>query len=175
LSSITPVDLNCPLLRLISQEPVMSERSVPTYVSAAIHYYDKSAKMNRAGFLLIKFCQLTISASLPITSLIRYPPIAQHQNLLTGAMGAALLVLEGVQQTCQFQPRWTKFRATYNMLQRELNLYENDAGPYSSAANDRDGPLLRRLFTERADGILASENSDWMALQEKSMGQTAKA
>jgi Protein of unknown function (DUF4231) len=150
----------------------MSERSIPTYVSSAIHYYDKSAKINRAAFLLIKFCQLTISASLPIISLIRYPAIAQHQNLLTGTMGAALLVLEGVQQTCQFQPRWTKFRATYNMLQRELNLYENDAGPYGA---NSDTQLGRRLFTERADGILASENSDWMALQEKSMAQTAKA
>lgn len=147
----------------------MSEKPIPDYVKQSLMFYDKGAMRNHFGFLFIKFCQLTISASLPIVALIHHPGITQHQALITGAFGAALLVLEGIQQTLQLQPRWIKYRATHNMLKRELNLYENDAGPYGRKLEE--GQTMPRLFTERADAILASENSDWMALQEKSMGQ----
>jgi hypothetical protein len=107
-----------------------------------------------------------------VIALIHNPAVAVHQAFITGAMGATLLVLEGIQQTMQFQARWTKFRATHNMLQRERNLYESEAGPYRGKFEGEQTPL--KLFAERSDSILASENSDWMALQERSMSQSGK-
>lgn len=151
----------------------MPEKLIPDYVKQSMTFYDKHAKWNRYGFLFIKACQLFISASLPVVALIHRQSITQHQGLITGALGAALLVLEGIQQTLQLQANWIKYRATHNMLRRELNLYENDAGPYG--ARLENGQTAYRLFTERTDAILASENSEWMALQEKSMALGSKS
>jgi hypothetical protein len=145
---------------------------IPDYVTAAIHFYDKNAKRNRWAYLVIKAIQLVMTSCVTVVSLIPNPHIRGNQSLIVGCLGAFLLSLEGIQQTLQLQPLWVKYRATLNVLQRELMLYQSDAGPYAEPI--ADGRTASRLFAERAEAVIASENTDWTSLQEKVMAGQIK-
>jgi hypothetical protein len=113
-----------------------------------------------------------VTLSVTIVSLIPNDFLHRNQSFIVGLLGAFLLTLEGIQQTLQLQPLWVKYRATSNILQRELMLYQSNAGPYAGAVTDLAS--LARLFAERAEAIIAAENSDWASLQERTMADQSK-
>lgn len=70
-----------------------------------------------------------------------------------GALGAAVVILEGLQQLFQWNTTWMLYRSTAEALKRERYLYLAH-GPYG---NTSPGPLL----AERVEAILAQENATW--------------
>jgi hypothetical protein len=145
---------------------------VPDYVRDEMRFYQRGAKRNRWAYICLKVAQLLITSFLTVVTLVPNKIIQSNQSLIVGVFGAILLAIEGIQQAFQLQPLWVKYRATANALKRELMLYQCSAGPY--AASQPDEASLSRLFAERAEAIIASENADWTSLQEKVMASHSK-
>jgi hypothetical protein len=139
----------------------MTDKPTPQYIENIAGWYDRAARRYRYAYLGIKMLQLLLAASIPVVSLALGTKAEGHQALINGILGSSLLVAEGVQQTFQLQPLWTRYRAAYNAIRREQMLYESGAGPYSQV------PSPTALFSERVGTIIAEENSAWMAIQEQ--------
>jgi Protein of unknown function (DUF4231) len=79
---------------------------------------------------------------------------------ITGGLGSAIVVMEGVQQLYQFQEHWIAYRSTWEGLRREQLLYEARASDYASAASPPT------LLAERVEALVAREHSRWVSAQE---------
>jgi len=129
------------------------ENSVAQYAEEMLVWYDKAASRNRLCFYLLKGVQLVLAASLPVFSLL--PQIRGVQPILSGVAGALLIVLEGFQQTFQFQQQWVQYRATWSTLKAEEFLFRAHGGVYKA---DSGG---QALFAERIADLVSSENKGW--------------
>jgi hypothetical protein len=145
---------------------------IPEYVASTTQFYEKRARRYRRAYLFMKATQLLVTLSITIVSLSTNGYFRSNLSFIVGFLGALLLALEGIQQTLQLQPLWVKYRATANVLQREVLLYQSGAGPYAS--QNAHPALMSRLFAERAEAVIASENADWTSLQEKIMADQSK-
>lgn len=126
------------------------------YVQRTTLWYDRAATRNMNIFIVLKVAQISIAAGIPVVSLVT--SLRDIQPIIAGVAGALLVVIEGVQQTCQFQQRWIQFRSACEALRREQSLFQALAGPYRSIA-DPEASLA-----ERVNEIVASENNSWKLL-----------
>ena len=110
-------------------------------------YGRKSAAAQRA-FLRLKVVEIVVAAAIPVVAGVGGPA------LLTAALGAAVVVLEAVQQLYQWQTNWVLYRSTAEALKHEKFLFLSCAGPYASA--DRL-PVL----AERVEGLVSQEHAKW--------------
>jgi hypothetical protein len=129
-----------------------SDVSIARYAEEMLVWYDKAANRNRFSFYLLKSVQLVLAAAIPVFSLFSH--IREIQPVLSGLAGAILLILEGFQQTFQFQQQWIQYRATWSALQSEQLLFRAQAGPYKSA----DGASS---FAQRISDLVVNENKAW--------------
>jgi hypothetical protein len=136
------------------------EPAIP-YIDSVTDWYDKAAGRYRIAYLSTKVFQLCVTASIPVVSLAMRPTGGGREGLITGVLAAVLLVTEGIQQTLQLLPRWTKYRAAHNALRRERLLYEAAAGDYANAS------VPIKLFTERVNIIISDENAAWISIQDR--------
>lgn len=116
-------------------------------------WYDKAANRNRLCFYFLKCLQLVLAAAIPVFSLL--PAIRAVQPILSGIAGAALIILEGFQQTFQFQQQWIQYRAAWSALKSEEYLFRAQAGPYKGVSS----PEIS--FAERIADLISSENKAW--------------
>jgi hypothetical protein len=135
-------------------------RELPQIFSEQLAWYDKHARYQHIGFLILKATQIFLSAAIPVIALIK--PSAPA--VLNGVIGAVILTIEGFQQLFQCQQNWTRYRATCEGLRREGFLFVAGAGPYTGASEPTT------LLVERMDSLINAENKTWSTLQE----QTAK-
>jgi Protein of unknown function (DUF4231) len=101
-------------------QPTLEER-VLTRLENYGDFYHHHASLNHKWYLGIKVVQLVTAALIPIVATLR------TSAWLTATLGGLILVLEGIQQTFQFQDRWIGYRSTWHTLDIERSLYE--AGP----------------------------------------------
>lgn len=118
-----------------------------------IAWYDRRSANSKRWYQRLKVAQLVIAAAIPVMA------AAGAQPVVAGAMGALIVVLEGVQQLFQYQQNWTAYRSTCEALRHEKFLYLARAGPYGDAA--RPGALL----AERVEGLVSQEHAAWVAEQ----------
>jgi hypothetical protein len=123
------------------------------YAEEMLVWYDKAANRNRFWFYLLKSIQLVLAAAIPIYSLL--PQLRGVQPVLSGIAGAALIVLEGFQQTFQFQQQWVQYRATWSVLKSEEFLFRTQAGPYKGLSG------AETSFAERIADLASNENKAW--------------
>ncbi|MFL6446528.1 MAG: DUF4231 domain-containing protein [Bryobacteraceae bacterium] len=142
--------LRRPIIRIAVQIP---DDSVIKYAEEMLVWYDKSATRNRLCFYSLKCVQLVVAGAIPVFSLL--PQIRGVQPILSGIAGALLIILEGFQQTFQFQQQWTQYRATWSTLKSEEYLFRAQAGPYKGASG------AEATFAERIAGFVSSENKAW--------------
>jgi len=146
----------------------MLDREIPHHLNSSIEWYEWAAKWNRIGYLGIKLFQLIVTAAIPVVGLTASTGPGGKQSLINSALAGVLLVAEGVQQTMQFQARWTQYRAASNDIRIEKTLLESGAGDYAKA----EDPM--RLFCERAIIIMSREHSAWTALQQSASEKATK-
>jgi hypothetical protein len=132
---------------------MMPNDSVVQYAQEMLAWYDKAANRNRLSFYLLKCVQLVLAAAIPVFSLL--PQIRDVQPILSGVAGALLVILEGFQQTFQFQQQWVQYRASWSTLKSEEYLFRAQAGPYKGGAG------AEALFAERIADLVSSENKTW--------------
>jgi hypothetical protein len=132
---------------------VQTQDDVIKYAEEMLVWYDKAANRNRLWFYFLKSVQLVLAAAIPVFSLL--PQIRGIQPVLSGISGATLIILEGFQQTFQFQQQWTQYRATWSTLKAEEYLFRAQAGPYKGVSG------AEASFAERVADLVSNENKAW--------------
>jgi hypothetical protein len=131
------------------------EGPVWTRLESQIDWYDTRARSNQLWFKGLKVLQIVVAAAIPVVA------AAGGSATLAGAMGAVIVVFEGLQQLFQFQQNWTSYRSTCEALRHEKHLFLVGAGVYG-VPSDRE-----RLLAVRVEGLVSDETSQWAAAQQK--------
>jgi len=120
-----------------------------------IDWYGRKSAYNQQRFKAVKVSQIVVAAVVPVLAAVAGVP-----RWTLGAMGAAVVVLEGFQQLFQYQQNWITYRSTCEALKHEKFLYLSDAGPYMHTGR-KDG-----LLAERVEGLVSQEHARWTSGQE---------
>jgi ABC-type transport system involved in Fe-S cluster assembly fused permease/ATPase subunit len=116
-------------------------------------WYEKGSRRNKRAYLWLKVAQIVIAAAIPAVA------AAGASAGFAGALGAVVVVLEGVQQLFQFQQNWIAYRNTAEALSRERHLYEARAAHYAEAQHPD------RLLAERVEALISQEHAAWTEVQ----------
>jgi hypothetical protein len=119
-----------------------------------LRWYDAKSARHKRWFQTLKVGQIVIAAAIPAVA------AAGASAAVGGAMGAVIVVLEGMQQLFQFQQNWLTYRATAEALKHEQFLFLAEAGPYASA------PRPLALLAERVEGLVSQEHASWTQVQQ---------
>lgn len=124
-----------------------------------IDWYDKKSAFNQRWFKRIKIVELIAGALIPLlaglSTLVPYPA------LITGSLGALIVVLESVMGLYQFQSNWILYRSSCEGLRHEKYLWLAKAGHYADAKDPN------RLLAERIESLISTEHAKWTPIQEK--------
>ena len=126
-----------------------------------LRWYDEKSARHKQWFHRLKVAQIIIAALIPVIA------AGGASVKVAGALGAAIVILEALQQLFQFQQNWVSYRATAEALKHEKFLYLASAGPYAGI----DRPELR--LAERVEGLVSQEHAAWTASQ-KEAGKAAQ-
>lgn len=113
-----------------------------------LDWYDRKGFAAQQAYKRTKVVQLVLAAGVPLAVAVSAP------GAVTASLGAAVVVLEGVQQLFQWQTNWVLYRFTHETLKHEKYLYLAQAGPYS-------GPERHRVLAERIEGLVSQEHAKW--------------
>jgi Protein of unknown function (DUF4231) len=119
-------------------------------------WYEKKAQHHKRWFQSLKVGQIVVAAAIPAVAAVG------ASVGVAGALGAVVVVMEGLQQLFQFQQNWIAYRGTAESLKHEKFLYLASAGPYAGP-DGRD-----RLLAERVEGLVSQEHSAWAEVQRAS-------
>jgi hypothetical protein len=128
-----------------------------------VRWYSRSSASNKKTFTYMKMVELVAAAAIPVVAGLMAPV------WLTGGLGAAVVVLEGIQQLGQYQANWISYRSTSEALKHEKYLYLSGAGPYHLARSPE------RLLAERVEALVSQEHAKWSATREDAAREHAKA
>jgi hypothetical protein len=120
-----------------------------------IKWYSQKSQSNQYWFKHLKIIEIVCAAFIPFSAGYSL------SNYITGGLGAAIVVLEGIQGVYQFQQNWASYRSTAEALKHEKYLWIAKAGPYSNVENPN--PLL----AERAESLISREHAKWVAGREQ--------
>jgi hypothetical protein len=137
------------------KQSATADQGGPTWerLQGQIGWYDRNAKRNHAWFKTVKVAQIVLAGLVPVSAAGGTP------RWVLGGLGAAVVVLEGIQQLFQFHRNWISYRATCEALRREQHLYQVGAANYATAAS----PLI--LLAERLEDLVSSETAEWSATE----------
>jgi hypothetical protein len=147
-------DPDDPCRRLEPVTPAGVEERVRARLDDQLGYYNRRARANQRSYRSIKIAQLIAAALVPVVAGLG------TSAWVTGGLGSAIVVMEGIQQLYQFQEHWIAYRSTWEALRREQHLYNAGAGDYATAAN----PAL--LLAERVEELIAREHGRWVSVQQ---------
>jgi hypothetical protein len=122
-------------------------------LEAQITWYDRHAKSSQTWFKTLKVSQIILGGLVPVVA------AAGGARWVLGALGAAVVIIEGVQQLFQFHKNWISYRATCEALRREQHFFDVGAGPYQLARDPG------RLLAERLEQLVGRETSEWAAAE----------
>jgi hypothetical protein len=126
-----------------------------------IDWYDRRSTRNQNYYKSLKLAVIVIAALIPLLSASPQIPFTQFEvpRFVLGALGAAIAVIEGVQQLNQYQANWISYRSTCEALKHEKYLYLAKAGPYAAASD------THALLAERVESLVSQEHAKWASTQ----------
>lgn len=123
-----------------------------------IVFYDRKSKIARQRFKWLKGVQLVAAAAIPVVARL------EARRAVNAALGALIVVIEGVQELNQYQQKWSSYRSTCEALKHEKFLFLARAGPYAGISDSR------RLLDDRIEGLIAAEPARWISASHKPAG-----
>ena len=103
-----------------------------------IKWYDSKSGSAQRWYKRIKFCEFVASGLVPIAALLA-------EGWMTATIGAAAVLLEGLQQLNQWQHNWITYRSTCEALRHEKYSYIARSGSYDGM----DDVQAHRALVER--------------------------
>lgn len=131
------------------------EQTSPAWERLAdqLAWYERKSQHHKRWYQGLKVAQIVIAAGIPVVA------AAGASATVAGALGAVIVVLEGLQQLFQFQQNWIGYRVTAEALKREKFLCLAGAGPYENV--ERPEALLAR----RVERLVSQEYGAWADAQ----------
>jgi hypothetical protein len=123
-------------------------------LAGELAWYDSRSQRNQHAYKRLKVTQLALAVLIPVLSVAAGEPA----RWLVALAGAAIALLEGVQQMNQHATLWVSYRATAEHLKHEKFLFLSAAGPYRDLA---EAPRLV-LLAERVEERVSSEQANWV-------------
>jgi len=96
-----------------------------------IKWYDRKSTLHKKYFNVLKVVAIVAAAAIPFLAAMRLGEALSR--IIPAALGASVVVIEGVQQLFQFQTNWLLYRSTCESLKHEKYLFLASAGPYGAA------------------------------------------
>ena len=121
-------------------------------------WYEQKSRNNKLWFQSLKVAQIVIAAAIPVSA------AAGASATVAGALGAVIVVLEGLQQLFQVQQNWLAYRVTAQALMREKFLCLAGAGPYKNAERPE------AVLAQRVERIVSQEYGAWAESQRDTGG-----
>ena len=121
-----------------------------------IAWYDGRSGYCQKMYKGLKLAELVAAGAIPLLA-----GFASVSGWVTGALGATVVILEGVQHLNQYHGNWMSYRSTAEALKHEKYLHAASAGPY--AASESPDALL----AERVEGLISQEHAKWVTQQEQ--------
>jgi hypothetical protein len=143
-----------PSPRLAHAEPAFSR------LEDQLAWYDSKSLAAQRAYKRVKVAQIVAAAAVPVLAVLDRDPV------WVASVGAALVVLEALQQLNQWQTNWVLYRSTAEALKHERYLYLAHAGPY--AVRNR-----RRVLAERVEGLVSQEHAKWTEAREQAADTNA--
>lgn len=122
-----------------------------------IAWYDRKSIVNQRSFKRIKTVEICSAAFIPLLAALNPP----YGLWVTGGLGAAITVLEGMLQLNQYQQNWIAYRSTCESLKHEKFVYLGKASPYASAEDPH------ALLAERIESLVSQEHAKWASTQQQ--------
>jgi hypothetical protein len=119
-----------------------------------IEWYDQRSGYCQRMFKGLKIAELVAAGAIPLLA-----GLSSVSGWVTGALGALVVVLEGVLHLNQYQSNWMSYRSTAEALKHEKYLHAAKAGPYTAS----EGPDA--LLAERVEGLISQEHAKWITQQ----------
>ena len=123
-----------------------------------LDWYEAKSQHHKRWYQWLKVAQIVIAAAIPVVA------AAGASATVAGALGAVVVVLEGLQQLFQFQQNWISYRVTAEALKREKFLCLAGAGPYEGAEQPQ------ALLARRVERIVSQEYGAWADSQRDTGG-----
>ena len=125
-----------------------------------INWYDRKSARQKKFFNILKVVTIVAAATIPF--LVALPLDVRFSQMITAALGALIVVIEGIQQLYQLQTNWIQYRSTCESLKHEKYLFLAGAGPYAAAQNPHS------LLAERIESLVSQEHAKWASTQQTS-------
>ena len=125
-----------------------------------IAWYDARSALNQRMFKVLKVAQIVLAALIPVLA------AADAAHWVLGALGALVVVLEGIQQLFQFQQNWVSYRSTCEALKHQKFLFLAGAGPYAHTTR------REALLAERVEALVSQEHAKWTAAHDEPRAHT---
>lgn len=120
-----------------------------------VEWYDRKSGSKQRWYKTIKTTQLVLAGSIPVFSLIGI----SWARLITAVLGAAIAILEGVQQLGQYHDLWINYRSTAEHLKHEKYLFLAGSGPYRGLETEE----ALKLLAERVEEHVSTEHAKWVS------------
>ncbi len=118
-------------------------------LAAYFQWYGRAATRTRLGYQVLKVAVLVTGAAVTVLAATRASAV------LTAALAASVVVLEGIQQLFQLQSNWITYRGTAETMRQQAFMYVAQVGPYA------DMKMRRERLAEFVNEITAMENAGW--------------
>lgn len=140
----------------------MDEDSGYARLEDQIRWYDGKSGSNQWWFKRLKVLEIAAAAAVPVTA--GFLP-----SWVPAMLGAAIVIVEGVQAINQYQHNWESYRSTCEALRHEKFLFMGRADPY-----DLPDDEARKLLAQRVESLVSREHAKWVANRQRSSKQEAK-
>lgn len=125
-------------------------------VEDQIKWYSKKSTKNKNLYYWIKFFEIGFGLLVSIMSLFLEESLLR--NIIT-SLSLIVTSLNGVLFFLKCQENWTEYRETSEILKHEKYMYLANAGVYNIDKEEK-----YKLFVERCETIISSENINWAQL-----------
>jgi Protein of unknown function (DUF4231) len=138
------------------------EKTFDDYVQGTVEKLNKTGNEYAAIYHTFTIMVLVASAIVPVINAViesENPDLIKRYTSILAFIGA---ISVGILQITQARERWTLERVTKVTIERERNLYNNNARPYEAYA-DMDS-TKRQLYVERVMRIIMNKFNRFYAI-----------
>ena len=137
-------------------EEEVFEKYLKERYECQVKWYDNRALQHKWYSQGFQWAAIIISALVPV--LVTLNPT---QRWITITLSTVLAIATAALKTFKFEENWISYRTVVETLKKEKCYYDAGATEYAVAEDKK------RLFVERVEALISSENTLWMAIRRK--------
>lgn len=143
-------------------DPVAADDLLWREFSTQFRWYDRAASRSRRTYRILEYLALVAGAAVTVLAALSAPAP------LTAAVGAMVVVVEGIQKIGQFHANWINYRGTAETMRQHGFAYAAAVAPY----NDPD--TRRETLLQALREAVAKETASWVGAASKATRNSAQ-